>query len=70
MTVRKRWPNNAQWARDDTAALIQESIRKLRPLLQHSDIKVVAIAGQVIDKQQRAARYLIQVGAPLSEDEL
>lgn len=70
MTDRKRWPNHAAWARDDAAQLVQETIRLLRPLLTHPDLAVVARAGQAIDRQQRAARYLVQVGAALAEDEL
>ena len=70
MTTPKRWPNHAAWARDDTAHLTQETIRVLRPLLSHSDLIVVATVGRAIDYQQRAARYLVQVGAPVLEDEL
>lgn len=70
MTTRKRWPNHAAWARDDVGQLAQETIRLLRPLLQHDDLRVVARAGKAIDCQQRAVRYLVQVGAALTEDEL
>lgn len=70
MTARKRWPNHAAWARDDVGQLAQETIRLLRPLLHHKDLTVAARAGQAIDCQQRAVRYLVQVGAELPEDEL
>lgn len=70
MTAPKRWPNQAAWARDDAALLSQEAIRVLRPLLAHKDLQVVAAVGRAIDYQQRAVRFLIQVGAPIREDQL
>lgn len=70
MTQPREWPNNARWARDDVAQELQQIIRKARLLQKHDDLSVVAAAGLVIDRAQRAMRYLVEVGATMPEDKL
>lgn len=66
----REWPNNAKWARDNSAECLQEIVRLTRKLMQHNDITVVASAGHILDYAQRGSRYLLQVGAQVVEDEL
>lgn len=70
MTVPKRWPNHAKWARDDAAQMMQDAVEVLRQLQSHPDLRVQASTGQAIDKLQRGLRYLIQVGAEVIEQDL
>jgi hypothetical protein len=62
-TPRKRWPNEACWARDAAAEAMNDSIALLRPLLDHDDLEVVAKAGKVIMALSTSLRALERVGA-------
>ena len=59
----KKWPHHATWARDGAAEAVQLALRKLTPLLDHSDIVVVATVGIAASQLQLALRNLESVGA-------
>lgn len=67
-TQPKRWPNHAAWARDDAASFIQQSVRSLKPLLDHQDPIVVARVASSLYQATNALRLLEAVGAATLPD--
>lgn len=49
MTERKRWPNAAEWAREDSLALAQRGLQKSRTLQEHKDVLVVQTSWQIYE---------------------
>jgi len=66
MTDPKRWPNNAEWARQDSIALAENALDELRDILHKteslSSMGIVLRTARAMDHLQEIIRKLQEVG--------
>lgn len=63
-TEPKRWPTNAEWAREDSIVLSDRVVAALRPLLEDPKVEmsVLRAVSQAIDAAHQIRTKLTMVG--------